>query len=185
MLAATQMVKDQNAPLILSVGSSPTARVLKPIQAMLPDNVTFEIHAGSLIFNDLQQLATATVADESCLAATVMAEICSVYPERNEALISAGVLALTREPQPGSLPGIARVRDSKRKNWIVGRVSQEHGILVYDGNGTRKVEEHWKIGDVVELDIQHSCIVAAMFGWYFVTDGEGIVRDIYYPWKWW
>jgi D-serine deaminase-like pyridoxal phosphate-dependent protein len=141
---------------------------------------------GSLIFNDLQQFATGTIASTSALAMTVMAEVCSVYPHRNEALISAGVLALTREPPPASLPGIARVRDEERPGWIVGRVSQEHGILVYGGSdGSREVGKDWMIGDKVELDITHSCIVGGMFGWYFMTNDEGIVMDVYFPWKWW
>jgi D-serine ammonia-lyase len=182
MLRAAEVVADKSAPLVLSVGSSPTARVIKPIKEKMPPNVTFEIHAGGLILNDLQQLVTGTI-DESQLAVTVMAEISSVYPHRNEAFINAGVLALTREPQPASsLQGIARVRDVSRPGWIVGRVSQEHGILVCEG---RKVEDDWKIGDKVELDIQYSCIAAAMFGWYFVVDEEGIVMYVYFPWKWW
>lgn len=137
-----------------------------------------------MIYNDLQQLSTGTVGSAG-LAMTVIAEVCSVYPDRNEALINAGVLALTREP--GHLSGIARVRDRSKPGWIVGRVSQEHGILVFAGDKQRKVaiENEWNIGDKIELDVQHTCIVGAMYGWHFVTDEEGIVREIYYPWKWW
>jgi D-serine deaminase-like pyridoxal phosphate-dependent protein len=138
--------------------------------------------AGSLIFNDLQQLATSTV-DASRIAVSIIGEVCSVYPHRNEALVSCGVLALTREPGP--ILGIARIRDTVKKDWAIGRVSQEHGILTYVGTDGRKAETDWKIGDRVELQIQHSCIAAAMYGWYFVTDEDGIVRDVYYPWKWW
>lgn len=64
-------------------------------------------------------------------------------------------------------------------------MSQEHGILVWEKDKPRRVEDDWKIGDKVELDIPHSCIAAAMFGWYFMVDDEGVVRDIYFPWKWW
>jgi len=140
---------------------------------------------GSVIFNDLQQLATGTLKGMSGLAMTVISEICSVYPHRNQALISAGVLALTREPQPHSLPGIARVRSLEKPSWIVDRVSQEHGIISYNGSDGRQVQQDWHLGDKVELEIQHSCIAGAMYGWYFITDEKGIVRDIYYPWKWW
>ena len=114
---------------------------------------------------------------------SVIAEICSVYGDRNEALINAGVLALTREP--GEINGIARVRDHAKQGWVVGRVSQEHGILVYTGRDRQDATDVWKIGDKVELDVQHTCIVGAMHGWHFVTDQDGIVRDIYFPWKWW
>ena len=140
------------------------------------------IFEGTAIYNDLQQLATNTI-ESPALAMTVVAEVCSVYPERNEALINAGVLALTREP--GDFEGIARVRTPGKQGWIVSRVSQEHGILTSTGDQKRLVQNAWCIGDKVELDIQHTCIVGAMFGWHFVTDEFDIVRDIYYPWKWW
>lgn len=200
VLSATRLLSDPTQPLVLSVGSSPTARVIRKIKEQVTPNITFEIHAGerstelkaqgfhinkstgTVIYNDLQQLATATI-DDSCLAMSVITEVCSVYDVRNEALISAGVLALTREP--GHFPGIARVRDSAKKGWIVGRQSQKHGILVYEGDQGQRAEHVWKIGDKVELDIQHTCIVGAMYGWHFITDEAGIVRDIYYPWKWW
>lgn len=55
MLRAAKMVADQSAPLVLSVGSSPTARVIKPIKEKLPPNVTFEIHAGTVFPGSLLQ----------------------------------------------------------------------------------------------------------------------------------
>ena len=115
------------------------------------------------------------------MAMSVIAEICSIYPGRNEGIVSAGVLALTREP--GKSAGIARVRG--HDGWIIDRVTQEHGILLYEAAQGKKVEEEWKIGDKLELDVQHTCIVGAMYGWHFVTNDEGIVIDVYYPWKWW
>jgi D-serine deaminase-like pyridoxal phosphate-dependent protein len=139
---------------------------------------------GSFAVNDLQQLATGTI-DTSELAMTVMAEVCSIYSWRNEACINAGVLALTRESGP--LAGIARVRDPARDGWIVARVSQEHGILAFDEayKPRRQVEDDWKVGDKIELDVQHTCIVAAAYSQYFITDEAGIVIDIWRPWKLW
>ena len=134
------------------------------------------------MYNDLQQLSTGTI-DEIDLAMTVIADVCSIYAERNEGLINAGVLALTREP--GKIPGFARVRGLKGQSWIVDRVSQEHGILSHVGIDGVPAENTWKVGDKVELDVQHACIVGAMHGWHFITDEKDIVCDVYYPWKWW
>lgn len=139
-------------------------------------------NTGTTIYNDLQQLATGTIT-RADLAMTVIAEVCSVYEDRNEVLINAGVLALTREP--GDIVGLARVRGLEREGWVVGRVSQEHGILVYTGSQKCSVKDMWKIGNKLELDVQHTCIVGATYGWHFITDEEGIVRDVYTPWKWW
>ncbi|KAF2151562.1 hypothetical protein K461DRAFT_153590 [Myriangium duriaei CBS 260.36] len=114
---------------------------------------------------------------------TVVAEVCSVYEERNESLINAGVLALSRET--GDFPGVAQVRDHIRKDWVVNRVSQEHGVLTYVGKDNRKATQDFCVGAKVELDVQHTCIVGAMYGWHYITDEEGIVTDVDFPCKWW
>ena len=105
-------------------------------------------------------------------AVRVLAEVCSVYPERDEALVNAGVIALAREPGP--LPGFGRVVG--RPEWNVGRLSQEHGILVREGEKGKKVEEVFEVGEKVWLWIQHACITAAAYPYYFVVDGMIIAR---------
>lgn len=81
-------------PLVLSVGSTPTAHAA--IQALQPDQVALirgevagelELHAGNYPFLDLQQVATNAVPDsntpaiERC-ALTVLTSINSCYPGR-------------------------------------------------------------------------------------------------------
>jgi len=46
MLKVMQLVRNKSAPLVLSVGSSPTARVVQCIKEIIPSHITFEIHAG-------------------------------------------------------------------------------------------------------------------------------------------
>ncbi|EGU77372.1 hypothetical protein FOXB_12113 [Fusarium oxysporum f. sp. conglutinans Fo5176] len=79
---------------------------------------------GNFPANDLQQVSTAVIS-ESDQAVRVIAEVCSVYPDRNEALINAGVVALSRETS--AFPGFGYVVG--RPEWNVVRLSQEHGIL--------------------------------------------------------
>jgi D-serine deaminase-like pyridoxal phosphate-dependent protein len=163
--------------LVISVGSTPTAHVVESLKASMPDNIKLELHAGNFPCNDLQQVSTGLVT-EAQQAVSVAAEVCSVYPERNEALVNAGVIALSREASAYS--GFGRVVGS---SWSVVRLSQEHGIL-----GTtegRKVDEDFKVGQRVELWCNHSCITAAAFHVYYVVDQEGIVRDTWIPSKGW
>ncbi|RGP78215.1 d-serine dehydratase [Fusarium longipes] len=162
--------------LIISVGSTPTAHVIESLKASMPENIILELHAGNFPCNDLQQVSTGLVT-ESQQAVSVAAEVCSVYPERNEALVNAGVIALSREASGYS--GFGRVVGSPA--WGLVRLSQEHGIL-----GTsegRKVEEDFKVGQRVRVWCNHSCIAAAAFYVYYVVDEEGIVRDAWIPWK--
>lgn len=191
-------MRSDDKSLVLSIGATPTAHVassLKDIGALkldggetaVPSGCRLEIHAGNFPWNDLQQLATGVVPAVETgggMAITVAVEVVSVYPERNEALINAGVLALGREP--GRIPGFGRVRG--REDWIVRKVSQEHGILAYlgkEGSQQEKVEDVFGVGDTLAVDVQHACVAAALHDWFFVMDEKDIVTDIWYPWRGW
>ncbi|KAF5635059.1 D-serine dehydratase [Fusarium sp. NRRL 52700] len=176
LAAAKLLPSDQQ--LVISVGSTPTAHVVESLKASMPENIKLELHAGNFPCNDLQQVSTGLVA-ETQQSVSVAAEVCSVYPERNEALVNAGVIALSREASAFS--GFGRVVGSPA--WGVVRLSQEHGIL-----GTsegRKVDEDFKVGQKVQLWCNHACIAAAAFYVYYVVDEQGIVRDTWIPWKGW
>jgi D-serine ammonia-lyase len=106
--------------------------------------------AGNYPVNGLQQLATGCI-EETDQFLRILAEVCSVYPERNEAIINAGAIALSREPGP--FPGYGRL--VSRPEWHVGRLSQEHGILVSEEGSDGRVEESFKWG-------RRSCFMYSM-----------------------
>lgn len=134
--------------------------------------------AGNFPANDLQQLSTAVIS-ESDQAVRIAAEICSVYPERNEALANAGVIALSRETS--AFPGFGRVVG--HRDWSVIRLSQEHGILGTES--TKKVGETFEVGQRVYLHCNHACITAAAFFAYYVVDENDVVVETWVPWKGW
>lgn len=140
----------------------------------------FLTRTGNFPANDLQQVATGLVS-EAQQAVRVVAEVCSVYPERNEALINAGTIALAKETS--ETPGYGRVADQPR--WSVVRVSQEHGILGLNGTEGGSVPESFHVGDKVLLFCQHACITAAAHFVYYVVDEQDVVREIWVPWKGW
>ncbi|KAI9653675.1 MAG: hypothetical protein M1831_005703 [Alyxoria varia] len=182
---------------------------VKTLIEKLKKDVDVEVHAGVYTLLDMQQLATHArpslappirsrdgpldhIMDESNLAFTILAEVLSVYPQdrtgKQEALISAGSLALGREPCK-SYDGwgvLARVVDADSEkipparrsltenNWVVGRISQEHGILTWVGDenstvdGEKQMQLH--VGDRVLVYPNHACIAGAGFGWYLVVD---------------
>ncbi|KAK9448847.1 putative serine dehydratase domain-containing protein [Limtongia smithiae] len=193
----------RSAPFVLSVGATPTAQT----SALASDEVaslfmtarkevqhmptTFEIHAGNYAILDIQQVATGLVAP-SDVAGAVVAEVLAYYADRQEYLVDAGVLALAREP--GRIPGIATVKGQKISGprWIIGRVSQEHGILSKRTDDVPGVIEDsepepattWELGDKVLLLPQHVCITSSMFQWYFILEND-LVVDVYIPWRGW
>ena len=137
--------------------------------------------AGNYPCNDLQQVSTGLV-NESQQALRVLAEVCSVYPERNEALINAGTVALSKETS--DFPGFGHVAD--RPQWKIVRMSQEHGILgLIDGSTSEKIEKSFHVGQKVLLRCQHACITAAQHFAYYVVDEDDVVRETWVPWKGW
>jgi D-serine ammonia-lyase len=182
VVIAARKLLNPKAELVLSIGATPTAHVVSNLKAKLPENARLELHAGNFPANDLQQVATGLVS-LSDQAVRVVAEVCSVYPERNEALINAGVLALTKEVGP--FTGLARLTDEV--NWAIVRVSQEHGIFGWVGDEANfeLAEDRFKVGQKVLLYTQHSCITSAMYYAFYVVDEQDIVRETWVPWKGW
>ncbi|GMM44495.1 D-serine ammonia-lyase [Pichia kluyveri] len=180
-----------NLNLTISVGSTPTAHAAEFLKLNKLSNDEkivgkIELHAGNYPFCDLQQISTNCVKIEN-VSCRVLADVLSIYPNRGdkkpgEELINAGVIALAREFGP--LPGHGRIYSPKGyENWIVGRLSQEHGILtpLNENEDTKLIP----IDTRVEIVPQHSCITAASYPWYYIVDGDDIVVDIWVPFRGW
>ncbi|GAB7363288.1 hypothetical protein MBLNU230_g3569t1 [Neophaeotheca triangularis] len=175
-----------------------------------------ELHAGVYPVMDMQQMATRarprhvsgqpgeTRLDYADLGLRTLVEVASVYEERGkpEAVVAAGSIVLGREPCK-SYPGFGVVTpfpqalkggtfydpeaEGEREGWIVNRVSQEHGILSWEGSPERKRE--LAIGDKLLIWPNHACIAGVNFGWYLVVDSESedplCVRDVWVRWRGW
>ncbi|KAL2199380.1 putative serine dehydratase domain-containing protein [Corynascus similis CBS 632.67] len=198
-------------------GSEGMGLVEKFVRELKGKGFALEVHAGVYPTLDMQQLAT-HARDESLMTAddiaiSVIAEVASIYPGRGvngttEALINAGTLALGREPvaDKGEIPGqdyhgwgflmpwgldnpvpgpdFPRVHDG----WQVGRISQEHGILTWQGS--KEDEVPLRYGQRVRVWPNHSCIAGAGFDWYLIVDsrnkdGEDQVVDVWPRWRGW
>ena len=215
--------------LVLSVGATPTAtaaqnmlssssprvREFQTVLARLQKNNIVELHAGVYPVLDCQQVATHARPPTSSTGATsafqplsksnigirMLLEVTSVYNERSkpEALVSAGSLAMGREPCKSysgwgivtpalgnsSAKHIYDEREGKT-GWIVGRISQEHGILTWEGD--RDECNELTIGDKVMVWPNHACVAGAGFGWYLIVDSEEggeTVVDVWVRWRGW
>ncbi|KAJ1567752.1 hypothetical protein HK405_004892, partial [Cladochytrium tenue] len=146
--------------------------------------------------------ATATQDDPAAdVAVSVAAEVVSVYdaPQDRgspEALVAAGTLALGREPAPdyagwgvvvvpgGSAPEAHGGRRRKRRRLVVLRISQEHAVVGWEQQQQQGDEDGdaslplplpplpLHVGQSVRILPNHSCIAAAMFGWFVVVDSD-------------
>lgn len=172
-----------------------------------------ELHAGAYVTLDMQQLAaharpSSTNLSYDDLALTVLAEVGSMYLHRSqpEALISCGQLCMGREPCR-SYPGWGVVTpwqhekqgngsqvgwydpEGDRTGWIIDRLSQEHGILSWQGPVEKM--RPLKIGEKVQIWPNHCCICCAGFSFLLVVDSsldgeeKDRVVDVWQSWRGW
>ena len=195
--------------------SEPENRIKQLIQRVQQSH-DIELHAGAYTTLDMQQLAAhARPASSNLsfddLALTVVAEVASLYPHREnpEALIACGMLAMGREPcrsyhgwgvvtpwqHDGQGEGTAEKPvgwfdpEGEKTGWIIDRLSQEHGILRWMGpkENVRKL----RVGERVRLWPNHCCICAAGFDYFLIVDStrEGKERDrvidVWLSWRGW
>ncbi|KAF1832740.1 hypothetical protein BDW02DRAFT_570742 [Decorospora gaudefroyi] len=216
--------------LVLSVGATPTTTAaqnmlsssspkvqeFQDVLKRLQEDHVVELHAGVYPLLDCQQIATHARPPTSSSGPTssfqplsnpnigirMLVEVTSVYNERSkpEALVSAGSLAMGREPCK-SYPGwgivthalgnasAKHIYDERvgKTGWIVGRISQEHGILTWEGDVSECHE--LTIGDKIMVWPNHACVAGAGFGWYLVVDSESgggdAVVDVWVRWRGW
>lgn len=162
-----------------------------------------EIHAGVYPILDIQQLATAAspsavevsgnISTED-IALTILTEVASVYPGREtpEALIAAGSLALGREPCK-SYTGWGVLSawglPARSSGWIVGRISQEHGMLTKAPGTASQCD--LQVGEKVRIWPNHACVAGAGHGWYLVVDSSlpedqrDRIVDVWVRWRGW
>ena len=172
-----------------------------------------EIHAGVYPVMDMQQLATRarpqhspsnpnqSLLSYSDLGFRVLVEVASLYPDRGggpQALLTAGSIALGREPCK-SYPGWAVVTpwpaksgdhydpETSKTGWVVGRISQEHGVLTWEGSQDNM--RQLTLGEKLMLWPNHACIAGVNFGWYLVVDSDKADRDeiqeVWVRWRGW
>ncbi|XHF98904.1 hypothetical protein AWENTII_002438 [Aspergillus wentii] len=179
--ASENLSRREGRKVVVSVGSTPTAHVVDSLRDGIPTDMEVELHAGNFPTNDIQQVCTGLVTNKQ-QAIRILAEVCSVYPERNEALVNAGTVALSKETSTSSGFGAT----PEFPGWAVVRMAQEHGILGVDNSAAgTKVEETFRVGQKVMLYCQHACITAAAHHVYYVVDENDTVRETWVPWKGW
>lgn len=169
----------QSVPPLMSMASGTWLSETGVPEKFIGSGMLILFSIGNFPCNDLQQCSTSLVS-EADQAVRVATEVVGVYPERNEALVNAGAIALSRETS--AYPGFGRVVG--KPSWGVVKLSQEHGILGSEEEGVRVVSE-FKVGDRVYLYCNHVCITAAAFFVFFVANEDDVVIETWVPWKRW
>lgn len=156
----------------VSAGSTPTA-----VHMRSADGLT-EIRAGVYMAGDLFQVGVGS-QDVEDIAASVVATVISHKPERNQIVVDAGGLALSKDRSTAALAehdmGYGLVVDLEGQpafgHLIVGGVHQEHGEI----QGTEPLPfDRLPIGSRVRILPNHACMTTAAHDRYLVTEGSTI-----------
>ncbi|MDX9931900.1 MAG: alanine racemase [Bacteroidales bacterium] len=145
----------------LSIGDTPslphyTLEMLKNISELRP---------GNFVYYDMMQVALGTCQINQ-VAAALKCDILSVYHDRNEVLVHAGAVHLSKEvcPMPDGKPGFGALVRLNEGNiceviddCFVDRLSQEHGIL----RVTPAFFNEFGTGDSIGILPVHSCLMVA------------------------
>jgi len=150
-----------------SIGSTPTTSVVESFTD------TDEVRPGNYVFFDAFQ-ATLGSCSMSDVAVSVLATVVGSYPERGEAIIDAGALALSKDTSPDHIDpsfGYGIVCDVALHPLPARLVSlsQEHGKL--------KMAAPPAVGTLIRILPNHSCLTAAMYDRYHVIEGEAVVDE--------
>ena len=150
---------------IVSAGSTPTAVHSKNFEGIT------EMRPGVYVFNDLDQALIGSCGPND-LALSVLASIIGHYPHRNQMLIDAGALALSKDISAQEFQpkvGYGTIADAPSKDMAVIECSQEHGFVA---SGDPIPYGNLPIGTRVRVLPNHACITAAAYDRYYVVDSE-------------
>lgn len=158
-----------HAPLV-SIGSSPTALAKEDLEGI------DEVRAGVYMFWDLMQAGLNACALDD-LALSVLTEVIGRQPGRNEFLIDAGALALSKDRMTASLPPPLQAEFG----WVcdldgrllpglkVLKTWQEHGLVVSE---TELPKDAFPVGTRLRILPNHACLTAAAYDRYHVVSGN-------------
>lgn len=166
VVAAAQMLRDAGIPCpIVSAGSTPTAMHARSFEGLT------EMRPGVFVFNDLDQAGIGSCGAGD-IALSVMASVIGHYPHRNQLLIDAGALALSKDISAQEFmpkAGYGFIKDAPVKDLAVVGCSQEHGFVQADAP---LPYDKLPIGSKVRVWPNHACITAAAYDRYHVVDSE-------------
>jgi D-serine deaminase-like pyridoxal phosphate-dependent protein len=160
----------------VSAGSTPTAMHSRDFSGLT------EMRPGVYVFNDLDQ-AFIGACGAGDLALSVLASVIGHYPHRNQLLVDAGALALSKDVSAQEFKrevGYGAIVEPPAKDMAVVDCSQEHGFV---GASEPIPYANLPIGSRLRILPNHACITAAAYDRYYVVDssldGGRSVVDIY------
>jgi D-serine deaminase-like pyridoxal phosphate-dependent protein len=162
-----RLVKEGLGSVVRSIGSTPTASVVNRFEDVE------EVRPGNYVFYDAFQATIGSCTRADC-AVSVLTTVVGSYPERRQAIVDAGALALSKDLGPDHIDpkfGYGLVCDLTLRPLPMRLValSQEHGKL--------EAAAPPPVGTQLRIVPNHSCLTAAMYDAYQVIEKGNVVGE--------
>jgi D-serine deaminase-like pyridoxal phosphate-dependent protein len=156
--------------LVRSIGSTPTCTHTESFTDC------DEVRPGNYVFFDAFQ-ATLGSCSLTDVAVSVLTTVVGCYPERQELIVDAAALALSKDPGPNHIDptfGYGLVCDLGLRPQPLKLIalSQEHGKIDAAGDASC-----WPVGTRLRIVPNHSCLTAAMYDRYAVLSAGQLVDE--------
>lgn len=166
--AQSRLMQAGIAAHTLSSGSTPTAMCGENYAGLQ------ELRPGIYLIGDLFQAALGSCA-MSDIAVSVLACVIAHAPQRNELVVDAGALALSKDRSTQAMAvdygyGLLVQVDGRpfETDLVVRNVSQEHGQVTAN---SPLPYDLLPVGSLVRILPNHGCLTAASYDRYHVVDG--------------
>lgn len=160
---------------VVSVGSTPTAHFARDLTGVT------EVRAGVFVFFDLVMAGIGVCAIDD-IAISVLASVIGHQPAKQQILVDAGWMALSRDRGTANQPvdqyyGV--VCDPSGRPYpdlIMRHANQEHGVLELRPGSSACLPE-LPVGSLVRILPNHACATAAQHSHYnVVVDGQPVAQ---------
>lgn len=158
---------------VVSVGSTPTAHFARDLTGVT------EVRAGVFVFFDLV-MAGIGVCSIDDIAISVLASVIGHQPARQQILVDAGWMALSRDRGTAKQPvdqGYGLVCDGSGRPFpdlIMKQANQEHGVLEIRTGSAARIPE-LPVGALVRILPNHACATSAQHAHYNVLSAGNVV----------
>lgn len=158
----------------VSIGSTPSMIAARSLEGVN------EARPGNYVFFDWMQVA-AGVCRPRDVAVTVLTSVVSHREALPHCIVDAGALAMSKDAgsahadlRRGLGPVMCSLTGSDVEPRVtLGHVSQEHGFV--EGPRPGDVAGRFPVGEKLRIMPNHSCLTAAMFDEYWVTEQDQVV----------
>ncbi|HEY8130922.1 MAG TPA: alanine racemase [Thermoanaerobaculia bacterium] len=162
-----KLAKEGLGEILRSVGSTPTASVVDRFEDV------DEVRPGNYVFYDAFQATIGSCTRADC-AVSVLTTVVGSYPERRQAIVDAGALALSKDLGPDHIDpkfgyGLVCDLDLRPLPMRLVALSQEHGKL--------EAAAPPPVGTQLRIVPNHSCLTAAMYDVYHVVEHGNVVEE--------